>query len=238
MAILALLSGCGGGGSGETSATEQAPQGKVASPAEGGKEASDSKGSKEQQGAGAKEPSSAQNPAKHGKPITLPKGEREPQATPAEEANATVVDIGLESPDVAQGGALPAAFTCDGKGSWPTLQWRGVPAGTAELVLFAMNLQPVEGKLFFDWALAGLDPGLEELESGKLPKGAVQGQNSFGKAAYEICPPQGQGETYAFALYALPRALRPKQGFDPVALRQRVQAISRSAGLLTASYGR
>ena len=47
----------------------------------------------------------------------------------------------------------------------------------------------------------------------------MQGKNSYGKAGYQICPPPGQAETYIFALYALPTALSPKQGFDPAALR-------------------
>jgi len=245
VAVLALP-GCGGGGSEETTsaaATQvQGQQDKASSQAAGG-QGSAAKGSESQrQGAdGAGESPTAQNSAKNtkqAKPVTLPKGEPEPQATPAEEASATVVDIALQSPDVAQSGALPAKFTCDGKGSWPTLRWQGVPAGTSELVILAMNVQPVQGKLFFGWALAGIDPSLEGIGSGTLPKGAVQGKNSYGKAGYEICPPPGQAETYIFALYALPKALSPSQGFDPAALRSQAQAISRNAGLLAVSYGR
>lgn len=101
-----------------------------------------------------------------------------------------------------------------------------------------MNVAPVGGKLFFDWALAGIDPALGGLESAKLPKGAVQGQNSFGKAGYEICPPAGSSETYVFTLYALPQRLNASKGFDPTALRRQVQAISRKAGILAATYAR
>ena len=107
--------------------------------------------------------------------------------------------MSLESPSsqASSGGpqALPAEYTCDGKGTSPALRWQGVPPGTAELVLFAMNIQPVEGKLFFDWAVAGLSPELEEIEAGKLPKGAVVGRNSFGKTGYEICPEGGAKRT-------------------------------------------
>jgi phosphatidylethanolamine-binding protein (PEBP) family uncharacterized protein len=101
-----------------------------------------------------------------------------------------------------------------------------------------MNVAPVQGELFFDWALAGIDPGLGELESAKLPKGAVQGQNSFGKPGYELCPPQGSTETYVFTLYALPQRLAAQKGFDPAALRRQVQRISKNAGILAATYGR
>jgi phosphatidylethanolamine-binding protein (PEBP) family uncharacterized protein len=112
-----------------------------------------------------------------------------------------------------------------------------VPRGTAELVLFAVNARPVEGKLFFDWAVAGLDPGLEELEAGKLPRNAVVGRNGFGKAGYEICP-TGSGETYLFSLFALPKKLSPGQGFDPLALRSSVVGASGDVGLLALDYAR
>lgn len=147
----------------------------------------------------------------------------------------------LQSPSsqASSGGpqALSAEFTCDGKGTSPALRWQGVPQGSAELVLFAMNAQPVGGKLFFDWSVAGLSPDLEEIEAGKLPKGAVVGRNGFGKTGYEICP-QGAGETYIFTLFALPEKLSPSQGFEPMALRKAVADLSGNAGLLALGYTR
>ena len=96
----------------------------------------------------------------------------------------------LQSPSVQPSSAgppaLPALYTCDGKNISLPFEWQGVPPGTAELALFAMSIQPVEGKLFFDWAVAGLSPDLKEIESGKLPKDAVVGRNSSGKTGYEI----------------------------------------------------
>jgi len=238
VALLALA-GCGGGSSGsETTSTTAQVKGEATSQAKGNQRGPASQNPAKQEGnSGASATAPTQGAGKHGQRITLPKGEPEPQATPAEQANATVADIALTSPDVSQGGALPAEFTCDGKDTWPTLQWPGVPTGTKELVIFAMNAQPVDGKLFFDWVLAGITPNAEGIESGKLPKGAVQGQNSFGKVSYQLCP-EGQSETYVFALYALPKVLSPAKGFDPSELRQKVQAISRKAGLLAVSYGR
>lgn len=152
-----------------------------------------------------------------------------------------MASISLESPSSRPSSAgpqaLPATYTCDGKGTSPALSWHGVPARTAELVLLAMNVQPVEGKLFFDWAVAGLSPDLEEIEAGKLPKGAIVGRNGFGKAAYEICP-EGGGETYMFSLFALPEKLSPAQGFDPSVLRREVLDAAGNVGLLALSYMR
>jgi phosphatidylethanolamine-binding protein (PEBP) family uncharacterized protein len=178
---------------------------------------------------------------KQGPTVPLPKGEPEPGITPEQRREATVASMILESPSSEPSStgprALPAQYTCDGKGTSPALRWQGVPQGTAELVLFAMNTQPVEGKLFFDWAVAGLSPELEEIEAGKLPKGAVVGRNSFGKAGYEICP-EGGGETYIFAVFALPQKLSPSQGFEPFALRKEVAEASGNVGLLAVSYAR
>jgi len=149
--------------------------------------------------------------------------------------------MSLESPSsqASSGGpqTLPAIYTCDGKGTSPALRWHGVPQGTAELVIFAMNIQPLEGKLFFDWAVAGLSPDLTEIEAGKLPKGAIVGRNSFGKADYEVCP-EGGGETYMFTVFALPKKLSVAPGFDPSALRREVLGASGNVGLLALSYTR
>jgi phosphatidylethanolamine-binding protein (PEBP) family uncharacterized protein len=132
---------------------------------------------------------------------------------------------------------LPATYTCDGKGTSPALSWRGVPQGSAELVIFAMNVQPVEGRLFFDWAVAGLSPDLEAIEAGTLPKGAVLGRNGFGKTGYEICP-EGGAETYMFTVFALPKKFSASPGFDPSALRREVLETSGDVGLLALSYSR
>lgn len=171
----------------------------------------------------------------------MPKGKPEPGITPQQRREATVASMRLDSPSVPPSsggpGALPLQYTCDGKSMSPALHWQGVPEGTAELALFAMNLQPVRGKLFFNWAVAGISPELEEIKAGQLPKGSVVGRNSFGKVDYELCP-EGGSETYMFALFALPKKLSPSRGFDPLVLRKEVTDISGNVGLLAVSYTR
>ncbi|MGH2974455.1 MAG: YbhB/YbcL family Raf kinase inhibitor-like protein [Solirubrobacterales bacterium] len=170
-----------------------------------------------------------------------PTGPEAPKITPKQRREATVANMLLQSPSVppSSGGpqALPAQYTCDGKSTSPALRWQGVPQGTAELALFAMNLQPVNESLFFDWAVAGLSPDLEELKAGELPKGAVVGRNSFGKTDYEICP-EGASETYMFTLFAVPEKLSPAQGFEPFAFRKAVLDTSGNVGILALSYAR
>jgi phosphatidylethanolamine-binding protein (PEBP) family uncharacterized protein len=248
----AVLAGCGGssgdpGGASSASST-------AGTAAAGSPDSSSSQKAKspsvpgEEQGKDGGHPSSAGAPnggvKKHATPVTLPKDEsgREHAPTAAEKANSTIADMTLIGPSlpVAQGGiaALPATYTCDGADSWPALRWSGVPAASKELILYVMNARPVGGRLFFDWAVAGLDPSSESLEAGELPAGAVVGTNSFAKRGYSICPEPGGAETYIFALFALPRALSPRAGFDPRPLREEILGLSGDVGLLTAIYSR
>jgi len=255
LAVAALaLAGCGGGSSDSSSSstTDASDSSSSSSPntaasgGAGGEAGSDaaSPSTKEAAGAGG---SAAPRPdgqssdgGKKGPPIVQPKGAPEPGITPQQRKEVTVASMTLESPSSqgASGGpqALPAEFTCDGKNTSPALRWQGVPSGTAELALFAMNVQPVNGKLFFDWAVAGLSPDLEEFEAGKVPRGAVVGRNSFGKNGYEICP-EG-AETYIFALFALPEKLSPSQGFDPLSVRKAATDLHGNVGLLALNYAR
>ena len=241
-----LLGGCGGSssGSGETSTAS------TATAAQKGTAVTPTKTSQKQAGTQRSAPAAPQaSPApadpttqdkKHGPHIAQPKGPPEQAPTPAQIANATVADIALTSPSLPAGpggpAPLPATYTCDGGGKWPTLAWSGVPAGSAELILYAMNIAPVAGKLFVDWAVAGIDPALSGIEAGKLPKGSIVGTNSLGKQGYEICP-EG-AETYIFALYALPTGLSPKPGFDARDLRQKILEISGNVGLFPVAYAR
>jgi phosphatidylethanolamine-binding protein (PEBP) family uncharacterized protein len=251
---LFALAGCGGGSSDSSSTSASDASGgsnssspKTAASGGGGGETDSGTPSSPANeeaagGGGSAVPSGGQSSGggKHGAHIVQPKGEPEPGITPQERKEVTVASMTLQSPSgqPSSEGALtlPAEFTCDGKNTSPALRWQGVPSGTAELVLFAMNVQPVGGKLFFDWAVAGLSPDLEEIEAGKLPKGAVVGRNSFGKNGYEICP-EG-AETYIFALFALPQKLSPSQGFDPLAVRKAATDQHGNVGLLALNYVR
>lgn len=251
-----LLAGCGGGsedpdsqgtassaqagqGAGTSAGAAGAAQGTAQSKSKPGQAGSASAGD------GAKAAGSqgqgGNSGQKQGPAITQPKGPPE-QAPSAEQiATATVADMSLRSPAIlaANGnpGALAPTYTCDGKDSWPELRWGGVPPDTAELALYVMNVQPIEGQLFVDWALAGLDPGLTGIEAGQLPKGAITGTNGFGKRGYSICP-AGSGEIYMFAIYALPTRLSPPQGFDARQLRKEILDVSGNVGLLPAVYAR
>ncbi len=251
LAVAALvLTGCGGGSSDDSSSatasseTSSSGSPSAAAPGGAGGEAGSGSPSATEDGGsavpGASPGGGSSSGGKHGPPIAQPKGAPERGITPQERKEVTVASMALVSPSSlgSSGGpqTLPAEYTCDGKSTSPALRWQGVPPGTAELVLFAMNVQPVNGKLFFDWAVGGLSPDLDEIEAGKLPRGAVTGRNSFGKVGYEICP--AGSETYMFILFALPKKLSPSQGFEPFEVREAATNLSGNAGLLALSYTR
>lgn len=257
LALAALsLAGCGGGssadqstptsaGSGTEASTGSETQDKGGSAQEAGKQAGNptaqAGGGKEGSAGGADSTGAQGQPGqKHGAHIAQPKGPREKAPTSQEIANATVADITLESyspfeSETGEPASLPTNYSCDAENKWPEFHWSGVPKGTAEVILYGMNVQPVEGKLFVDWAVAGLDPNLPEIVSGRLPKGAVVGTNSFGKQGYSLCP-EGKGEIYMFALYALPKHLGLRPGFDARKAREEILEVSGNVGLLPMLY--
>jgi phosphatidylethanolamine-binding protein (PEBP) family uncharacterized protein len=149
---------------------------------------------------------------------------------------ARIEKVEVSSSAVNKASLLEAHYTCDGSNISLPLRWSGIPAGTAELALFIVNLSPVNGKLFFDWAVAGLNPALHEIPAGKLPPGAVVGANSNGQTHYSLCPPNGKAEAYVAALIAVPHQLGAKPGFNALALRVKALHEAQYQGLLQFVY--
>lgn len=237
LGVLLMLSGCGGDSSSETAKTGTtngaAEVEGNAAPAQKQEKSAKGKDKDTTQSSVAGRPDSKQKRAA----VPQPKGEPEPGITPEQRSKATTASVKLESPAFKGGVPMSAKYTCDGGNESPPLKWSGLPPEAAELVLLALNMNPVDEALFFDWAVAGIDPDVTEIEEGKLPRGAVVGTNSFGERAYGLCPP-GASENYIFMLYAIPTELSPQPGFDPLELREEVLAQSGNVGLLATSYRR
>jgi len=123
----------------------------------------------------------------------------------------------LVSPDIGQGKDIPDAqvfngFGCKGKNLSPELHWSGAPEGTQSFALMVHDPDARTGSGFWHWIVYNI-PATEDhppAEAGDpkqprgLPKGAVQGRNDFGNAAYGgPCPPPGKPHHYHFRLFAL-----------------------------------
>jgi len=133
---------------------------------------------------------------------------------------------------------ISVRYTCDGADTSLPISWSKIPPHTAEIVVFVFNFLPVGGKLFPDWAVAGLSPSLHGLSAGQLPAGAIVGRNGFGQTRYSICPAKGSNTRFAFLVYALPQRIAVKPGFDADALREKALHAAEHAGLLAFSYRR
>jgi hypothetical protein len=162
-------------------------------------------------------------------------------ATPTQkpERAAPNEKIVLSSPAInPNGGELQSRYTCDGQDIPMPLKWRGVPPGTAELLIDVIKVKPVNGKLSFAWAVAGVPPKTHEIIDGKLPPGAITGLNGNGETKYRLCPPNGPSESYVAVIFALPHKLRVKPGFDSVALRHQAERQASYQNLQVFNYTR
>jgi phosphatidylethanolamine-binding protein (PEBP) family uncharacterized protein len=133
---------------------------------------------------------------------------------------------------------IPATYTCDGANTSIPVQWSSIPHGTSQLALFLLNLRPVNGKLFFDWALAGLSPTSHGIPAGTVPSGAIVARNSFGKVGYSICPPKGSREIFVLRLAALPHPVSATQGVEAATLYHEVEKSAKSIGISGGVYKR
>jgi phosphatidylethanolamine-binding protein (PEBP) family uncharacterized protein len=146
--------------------------------------------------------------------------------------------IVLSSPAFKPGSAMPVRYTCDGAGVPPPLAWRNLPAGTAELLLLAIDLDGGSGDAI-QWAVGGLSPSSHGIPAGRLPHGVVVGLNSAGEARWGgICGARGQVHHVAFLLYALSRKLGLRAGFSPVVVRSGLKDATLAKGLTLATYRR
>ena len=136
------------------------------------------------------------------------------------------------------GGDIPIEFTCDGADVSPSLAWSGVPEGTQSFALIVED-PDAPARTWVHWVLYDLPATLDELPQGlpaqrKLPSGARQGPNDFGKIGYGgPCPPPGPAHRYYFKLYALDTMLNLAPGARRSALDRAMRGhVLASADLL------
>ncbi|UNZ19097.1 YbhB/YbcL family Raf kinase inhibitor-like protein [Streptomyces sp. 891-h] len=104
---------------------------------------------------------------------------------------------------------IPRRYTRDGEDVSPPLEWSGVPAGTAELLLLCEDPDAPSGT-FVHWLVTGIDPGARSVETGATPEGGTPLTNGFGGTGWGgPMPPAGDNaHRYFFRLYALPEPVR------------------------------
>jgi len=128
---------------------------------------------------------------------------------------ALPMSLTLTSPAFAEGGEIPARYTCEGDDISPPLAWSEPPAGTRSLVLIVDDPDAPDPKApkttWVHWVLYNLPPPAGPLPEGAgrqaLPAGTREGLNDWGRPGYGgPCPPVGR-HRYFFKLYALDTVL-------------------------------
>jgi gluconolactonase len=109
----------------------------------------------------------------------------------------------LTSPEVAEGGRLPAEYTCDGNASTLALSWNGAPEGTKS---YAIIMDHIASPTDIHWYLVlyNIPKNVTSLPKnfnniGKLGTNSVNGRT-------EYAPPCSKGpgdKTYTYTVYAL-----------------------------------
>ena len=140
----------------------------------------------------------------------------------------------LTSTDFADGGMLPAACSCDGAGTAPSLHWSGAPAGTRSFVLTCVDPDAPRGD-FVHWLVYDIPAETTGLEE-RLPAGAVSLPNDYGRPGYgPACPPSGV-HRYVFTLYAMDTGALG--GVDRKGLGAAIRAHQLGRAVLTGRYRR
>jgi hypothetical protein len=127
-----------------------------------------------------------------------------------------VVTMNLTSTAFAEGGMIPVRHTCDGDDVSPALRWSSSPDSAKSFALACTDPDAPAGT-WVHWVLFNLPPSLRELpegtRAGRLPQGASEGTNDFGRRGYGgPCPPPGPAHRYYFRLYALDTTLALSPG--------------------------
>ena len=112
----------------------------------------------------------------------------------------------LSSPVFEDNKFIPSKYTCDGENINPSLKISEVPEEAKSLVLIVDDPDAPIG-IWDHWILWDISPSISIIRENSIPKGSVQGENSFGKKSYGgPCPPGGT-HRYFFNLYALDKIL-------------------------------
>lgn len=108
----------------------------------------------------------------------------------------------LRSPEVTDGGALPAEFTGDGAAATLPLEWSGAPADTRSYALIMHHEAPDQTKWY--WILYNIPAETRSLPKNVRGVGTL-GSNSVNRRT-EYAPPQSKGpgaKNYLYTVYAL-----------------------------------
>jgi Raf kinase inhibitor-like YbhB/YbcL family protein len=162
------------------------------------------------------------------------------------ETGAGTAALSVRSLAFADHAPIPAIYTADGDGISPPIEWTGVPAGAASLVLIVEDADSPTPQPLVHAIVADLPGEDGNLADGAIDRVAAQGEeatigrNSFLQTGWlPPDPPPGHGvHRYVFQLFAL--ADGPRFGAAPgrEAVMEMLQERAIASGILTGTYER
>jgi Raf kinase inhibitor-like YbhB/YbcL family protein len=153
----------------------------------------------------------------------------------------------LRSPAFNEGRPIPSRHTEDGDDLSPELSWSGLPKGTKELALIVDDPDAPRSDSWVHWVVYKLPPDSTGLPEGvpgspilEVPRGAMQGKNTWGTIGYRgPAPPSGHARHhYHFKLYALDSPLDLQPGLDKKELLDAISGHVLSYRELVGTYQR
>ena len=167
-------------------------------------------------------------------------------SSPAETTEAVVSNqLTITSDAFANGGSIPAKYTCVGKNISPALAWGEPPAGTQSFALIMDD--PDAPGTWVHWVLYNIPIETRSLQealpvTGKnVPEGQggpFTGKNSSGNIGYNgPCPPSGT-HRYIFKLYALDETVGLLPGADKGELLKAMEGHILAQGELMGTFSK
>ena len=150
------------------------------------------------------------------------------------------MDMMITSSAFSHNGAIPKAYTCEGRDISPPLAWSGIPESARSLLLIVDDPDAPDPRAprmtWVHWVLYNLPVAISGLPEAvrSLPAGALEGLNDWQRTGYGgPCPPIGR-HRYFHKLYALDVVLpdlgRPTGKALEQAMRGHVVAEARLVG--------
>ncbi len=164
-------------------------------------------------------------------------------AAPANTAAITskTKEFTLTSPEVTEGGPLPAEYTCDGARSTLALNWSGAPAWTASYAIVMHHVaSPTD--VHWYWVLYNIPASVTSLAKNSTGIGTLGTNSVNGKTAYTPPCSKGPGsKTYTYTVYALsaqPQLSVPANKVDRDTLLAAIKGITMGSAELQVTYTR
>jgi phosphatidylethanolamine-binding protein (PEBP) family uncharacterized protein len=162
------------------------------------------------------------------------------QNTSASSDSTSSPSFTLTSPDVVDGGRLPAEYTCDGASSTLALSWSGAPVGTESFAVVMHHVAPET--IHWYWVLYDIPSTVISLPKNVTGVGILGNNINNGRAEYSPPCSKGPGDKeYIYTVYALsaqPQFTVPASQITRAVLLDAIKDITLASAEMHVVYAR